>query len=93
MSTRSAEVSAACGAHSPAVLRGLHSRWTCCKFSKLLGILALMVAWVSFVGLCVLGSCKQAWRYTRIWLAVVGGLAAVGLVLGALMPLILPPPG
>jgi len=62
------------------------------QFLKFIGFAAIMLAIVPLAGLCATGSWRAAWRYTRIWLAVVGSLAGIGFVLFGIMWAIIPAP-
>lgn len=62
------------------------------EFLQFLGYLAIMLAIVPLAGLCMTGSWRQAWQYTRMWLTVVGSMALAGFVLFLLMWTIIPAP-
>lgn len=51
---------------------------------------AIMLSVVPITGLLVFGgNVRQAWRYTKTWFAVVGALAAAGIVIALILyPLI-----
>lgn len=49
-----------------------------------------MLAIVPLAGLCVTGSWKHAWRYTKDWLRAIGILCAVAAVLWLLILPFLP---
>lgn len=63
------------------------------QFLKFLGYLAVLLAVVPLAGLCATGSLRQAWAYTKMWLTVVGGMAAAGFVVFAVLWAIIPAPG
>lgn len=44
---------------------------------KALPYLLLMIAVVPLAGFCVTGSLRHAWRYSKIWFSVVGGMVAL----------------
>lgn len=54
------------------------------EFLKFLGYLAMLLLIVPLAGLCVTGSWKQAWRYSRDW----GRVIAATIVVGALVFLV-----
>jgi hypothetical protein len=47
---------------------------------KFLGYLAVLLSIVPIVGLCVTGSVRQAWRYTRDWSRVMLGTVLVAAI-------------
>jgi hypothetical protein len=49
------------------------------------GYLLVLLAVVPLAGFLVTGSARQAWRYTRQWLQVIGITVAAGLVLAAIV--------
>ncbi len=59
---------------------------------KVILIFGALLAIVPLVGLMVFGNVRQAWRYTRDWLRVIGWMAAAAGVLFLLFWGIITPP-
>jgi hypothetical protein len=60
---------------------------------KFVGYMLVLLATVPLSGFLVTGSPKQAWAFTKRWARAVTFLAVIGLAVGGVVLLIIPPPG
>lgn len=60
---------------------------------KFLGYELMLLAVVPLAGLCVTGSWRHAWAYTKIWLRTVGFMVLAAAVVFIVVMQVVPNPG